>query len=318
VLVPCFNEWESVELVIQELDSCLAGQKRAIRVLLVDDCSTISLPAGFLSNARLSAIASVTVLRLRRNLGHQRAICVGLSHVYEHGDCDAVVVMDGDGEDRPQDVPRLLERMDQHGGSQIVFAERRRRSESLVFRTGYFAYRVLHRLLTGIPVKVGNFSVVPRAHLASLSVISEMWSHYAAAVFKARIPRDSVPTERGKRLRGESKLNFAGLVLHGLSAIAVFSEVVGIRLSLAAGVMVGGFLVLSLVVVVMKLATNLAIPGWATSALGLLLVLMFQGLIFIVSLTSLLLFNRNNMSFIPVRDYKLFVDETRLVKGSDA
>ena len=317
VLVPCFNEWESVEIVIQKLESYLAGQKRAIRVVLVDDCSTALLPASFLCDTPLSTIASVSVLRLRRNLGHQRAICIGLSYIYEHTDCGAVVVMDGDGEDLPEDVLKLLECLDLNGGSQIVFAERTRRSESLLFRVGYFAYRVLHRLLTGIPVKVGNFSVVPRVHLASLMVVSEMWSHYAAAVFKSKIPHVSVPTERGTRLRGRSNLNFVGLVVHGLSAIAVFSEVVGTRLSLAAGVLVGCLLVLSLVVVFLKLATDLAIPGWATSALGLLVVLLFQGVIFILSLTSVVLFNRNNMSFIPLRDYKLFIDKTKLVKGSN-
>src|SRR5262249_37876231 len=137
---------------------------------------------------------------------------------------------DGDGEDDPADVPRLVQRCREEGFEKIVFAERTRRSETLAFRAFYGLYKVVHVLLTGIRGRVGNFSVVPPARLESLVVVSELWNHYAAAAFKSRQPLCLVPTRRASRLQGRSRMNFVDLVAHGLSAISVFGETVGVRL----------------------------------------------------------------------------------------
>ena len=239
-------------------------------------------------------------------MGHQRAICIGLSYAYEHWNAEALLVMDADGEDQPGDIAKMLLVFEEQHRTAIVFAERTRRSEDFVFRTGYFCYRVLHWALTGIRVKVGNFSIIPWEHLASLVVISETWNHYAASVFRSKIRHVGVPTTRGSRLAGKSKLNIVGLVVHGLSAIAVFLDVVGVRLSLAACAGAGFLFLLCVVVVVVKYTTSLAIPGWATTTLGLLLIILMQMFVLVLGLTGLVLLNRNNLSFIPIRDYKYF------------
>ena len=93
-------------------------------------------------------------------------------------------------------------------------------------------------LLTGIPVRVGNFSVIPAAQLRRLVVVSELWNHYAAAVFKARTPKATVPTARAPRLAGRSRMNFVDLVTHGLSALSVHSELIGVRLLVVAAVLI--------------------------------------------------------------------------------
>ena len=130
---------------------------------------------------------------------------------------------------RSRGRPRLLAKCREEGDWKIVFAERTRRSESWVFRIFYVLYKAAHRLLTGSRVRVGNFSVVPRSRLSSLVVVSELWNHDAAA-FKSRQPYCLVPTRRAKRLHGHSSMNFVALVVHGLSAISVYSEIVGVRL----------------------------------------------------------------------------------------
>ena len=76
--------------------------------------------------------------------------------------------MDADGEDNPADVPRLVAELAAQGGRTIVFAQRIRRSEGFVFTFLYQLYRLAHRVLTGIPVQVGNFSIVPCALLDRL------------------------------------------------------------------------------------------------------------------------------------------------------
>lgn len=308
ILLPIYNDWECLPILLERVGQCLAGQAESVQVLLVDDCSDQPPPAN-LFNGNLPHISRVDCLRMRRNMGHQRAIAIGLTYIHKERECDAVLVMDADGEDKPEDAGRLAEQLQKMGGRQVIFAERIRRSESWLFRAGYLAYRVLHRLLTGIPVRFGNFSIVPAQQLATLAVVSEAWNHYAASVLKARIPFSCMPTNRGTRYFGKSKLNFTGLVAHGISAIAVFAELVGVRVILSSLALVLIVSALLLVVVGIRLFTELAIPGWATNAVGFLFVIVLQILTVAVSLTLGIFFTRNSLNFLPAHDYSYFIGE---------
>ena len=310
VLLPIYNDWECLPILLQRLGECLAQPAVSIQVLVVDDCSDRPAPANLLA-AKLPRIDRVDCLRLRRNMGHQRAIAIGLAYIHKERECDAVLVMDADGEDKPEDAGRLVEQLLTTGGREVIFAERIRRSESRLFRICYLAYRVLHRLLTGISVRFGNFSIVPAQHLATLAVVSEAWNHYAASIVKARIPFVCLPTDRGTRYFGQSKINFAGLVAHGISAIAVFAELVGVRVILSTLVLVGVAFALLFVVLGIRLFTVLAIPGWATNAVGFILVILLQMLTVAVSLTLGIFFTRNSLNFLPARDYPYFIGDLR-------
>jgi polyisoprenyl-phosphate glycosyltransferase len=308
-LIPIYNDWESAALLLDALDDVFAASPGRLSILLIDDGSDQPAPPPF-GRTRYRALASVEILRLRRNLGHQRAIAIALAWAEQHRHPATVIVMDGDGEDAPADVPKLLARLEANGHSRIVFAERMKRSEGLVFRAFYAAYRGMHKLVTGIPVKVGNFSAVPAIHLHRLVVVSELWNHYAAAVFKARIPREGMPTMRAHRLSGTSRMNFVSLVIHGLSALSVHAEVIGVRLLVAvlglAGVLVG---LLGMVVGV-KYLSALAIPGWATIATGFIVLLLVQLLAFAALFVFIVLHARSQPSFIPLRDHHFFIDGT--------
>ena len=117
-----------------------------------------------------------------------------------------------------------------------MFAERTRRSETWFFQLCYRVYQALHWMLTGIRVRVGNFSIIPRSLLSRLVVVSELWNHYAAAVFKSKLPFGSIKTKRAERLGGHSRMDFVGLVIHGLSALSVHGERIGVRLIVATDV----------------------------------------------------------------------------------
>ena len=310
ILLPVYGDWDSAHQLLSQLDAALNDQPVTAQVLFVDDCSLTPAPDDFVP-PKLRSVASVETLRLRRNLGHQRAIAIGLCFVHAERPCDAVLVMDADGEDKPEDVPRLIEMFQREGGRKVIFAQRGRRATTWTFKLFYFLYRWGHRLLTGVAVKVGNFSIIPAAHVATLVVVSDTWNHYAASVFRSRIPYTMLATSRGTRLAGESKMNFVALVLHGLSAISVFAEVVGARLTMAIFGGVGVLTALLATVLFIRWGTDLAIPGWATTAAGLLLVIVLQMLTVALGLTLLVLFNRNNLSFLPLRDYRYFVGEVR-------
>ena len=306
VAIPVFNDWDALRLLLQELDDALAASGMRAGVIVIDDGSK-SHPPDDLVRDTPRALLDVEILQLARNLGHQRAIAIGLTFVHQERSCDAVVVMDGDGEDRPEDVPRLVDELLSTGCETVVFAARARRTEGLLFRLCYPLYRLAHRILTGVAVRVGNFSVVPHRHLSTFVVLSEAWNHYAAAIFHARIPHRSIPTVRGRRFSGRSTMSFVDLVTHGLSAIAVFGDIVGVRVLLGAFALFGSVVVLLFVTILIRLCTDLAIPGWATYSSGLLVVISSQVLIVAFVGAFFILNSRNNLSFVPLRDYKLFI-----------
>jgi glycosyltransferase involved in cell wall biosynthesis len=316
ILMPVYNDWDAASTLLEQIDSALADHNLRPLILLIDDGSATRVP-DHLVRKPFHVISAVDVLRLRRNLGHQRAIAIGLTHVFQRVPCDAIMVMDSDGEDRPEDIPRLVDEFRSAGGARIIFAQRTKRMETLLFRICYRCYQILHRAMTGLGVRVGNFSIIPFHCLSALVVSPELWNHYAAAVFKLALPVGLLAAPRGRRLSGKSKMNFISLLVHGLSAISVFGEVVGTRtLIVASGLSALLIGVLSLVVAI-RLFTDLAVPGWATYTSGLLLVLFVLILATTSNFLLFLLGNRNMASFLPLRDCSLYVHDIKRVYPAD-
>jgi len=316
IVVPTYNDWDALVLLAEALDAELRTTGWRHTLLIVDDGSDLPTPTSRLARKRES-FAAVKLLRLRRNLGHQRAIAIALAWVESQMECDAVLVMDGDGEDSPADIARLLRCYEETKGERIVFAARQRRSEGLIFQAFYHLYRAVHWILTGIGVRVGNFSLLPRAQLHRLIVVSDLWNHYAAAVFKARLPVAFVPTARAPRLTGRSKMNFTQLVVHGLSAISVFGDRVGVRLLFAAAV--SSLLVLLLALSIL-LSSTLSAVAWSSKLLLLAaatIYLTFNLLVAITLFAFAVLGSRENAGFIPARDHVWFVDDDITLWASD-
>lgn len=250
---------------------------------------------------RFSAIQAVKILHLRCNLGHQRAIALGLYHLYEFTAVVTVLVMDGDGEDRPGDIPALLEVFERHGGQEVIFAARTRRMESLLFQFFYRAYQLVHRALTGVEVRVGNFSVLPRAALSRMMASPDLWNNYSAAVFRARLPRRLAPLPRGSRLTGTSKMNFVSLLMHALSALSVYSDQVSARLLTGSA----AFSILGLGAI--AAGSFLPIPGWNRYIAGWLVGLILQLLTFSILFAFLIASRRSAPAFILQRDAPYFI-----------
>jgi polyisoprenyl-phosphate glycosyltransferase len=309
VLMPLRDDWLSAAELIRRLDKITTSAAFAMEIILIDDGSAQRCDAEQFQ-ADFCAVRAIRTLRLRRNLGHQRAIAIGLAYLQKAVSCDAVVVMDADGEDTSDGVAQLLDAYAAANGATAIFAERSRRSESLLFRCFYYLYKILHRSLTGVSVRVGNFSILPSRYLNTLAVLNELWNHYAAALFRSGLAFAMIPIPRGSRIAGTSRMNFVALVTHGLSAISVFGDIVGVRLligSLAGSLLAGLGIIL---VAVIRFYSNWAIPGWATYATGTLAIIMIQLIAIATSFTFFVLSNRTNLGFMPLRDYSLFVEET--------
>lgn len=319
VLIPVYDDWVAADLLVSRLGETLDGKLDQLSVILIDDGSTVDPPDSLAANVAHLRWLEVSRVVLKRNLGHQRALAIGLAHVANANananaesesvaNWDAVAIMDGDGEDDPADVPRLIAQCSQCGAREIVFAERTQRSENLVFRIGYLFYRHLHHLLTGHRIRFGNFSVVPGSMLGRVASISEIWNHYAAAVVQSGLPYSLLPTARARRLTGESKMNHVGLVVHGLSAISVYGEKIGVKLLMASVVSLILLVLSGLALVGLRIFTDLAIPGWASVVGGLLVILFIQTAALSLQFAFLVLQSRAGASFIPSRDYAHFIE----------
>jgi polyisoprenyl-phosphate glycosyltransferase len=307
LIIPIFDDWESAVLLCDLIDSTFQEDRsHRVTIVFVDDGS-LAPDKALRTKHAWSAIHDIHVLRLRRNVGHQRAIAIGLAYVEKSQPCDAVVVMDGDGEDLPRDIPALLARMKDKPTGQIVFAERGRRPEGRVFRVFYFVYRVVHRILTGRGIRFGNFSAIPFDLVRRLTVVSEIWAHYAAAVINGKIPYTAVRVDRGRRLTGTTKMNLESLILHGLMAVAVY-QTVSVRVLMGSALLSGILFLLALGIVLTPNTASTASPGWTPIMLGICLIM-----ICVITLSSVLyvftsLSFRHLMGVLPARDYVHFID----------
>jgi hypothetical protein len=294
-------------VLLGRLDQALREIRATADVYLIDDASPLPRPRD-LQDSSYEAIRSVWVVRLRRNLGHQRAIAVGLGLVSTLEGYQASLVLDSDGEDRPEDIRQLHSAMRQTDYGAVVFAARTKRTEGWWFRSMYWLFRWSHRMLTGIPVRFGNFSLIPTHLVRSLVLVSDLWNHYAAAVVKARLPHTTVPCVRGGRIAGSSQMNLVTLTTHGLRAFSVFSEEIGTRALLACLALCAVSIVGAVLILVIRFGTALAVPGWATTALAFAVVITLQSLTLAAVFVFYILSSRSFSATLPVREFELFVE----------
>lgn len=317
-VIPVFNDWESFAILLSELDRLAAGLSVPLSVDAVDDGST--QPSDNLSSvcAGLRSLARVRVLRLSTNVGHQRAIAVGLCHASEEAEASAVLVMDSDGEDRPDAVPRLLAAAEGKRDFVVVGA-RARRSENTTFRAGYVIYKFLFKLVTGKKIDFGNFSLISAGYLRRLVMLPDLWNNLAAAVLRSRLPIQQVHIDRGTRYAGKSKMNFASLIVHGFSAISVYADTIFVRLLIAALLLSGFTAVVAVFVLALRLFVPAhATPGWATTVILSLTIIVLQ--VLFTTLTSLLalLNSRVQRLMLPIVDYKPYIYEVETLFGRGA
>jgi glycosyltransferase involved in cell wall biosynthesis len=278
IIVPVYNDWSSLQKLAEGLASAAPVRPRLI---VVDDGSSQAGPdLAALARAGLAG----EVLRLRRNSGHQSAIASGLCHAVAENAEGAIVVMDGDGEDRPEDVRRLLAALEngEAVNGAIAVAERARRHAPLGFRLFYRLYGATFRALTGKHLGFGNFCAMSPAAARRLTRMPELNLHLAATILRSGLALRRLPIDRGPRYDGRSKMSFVDLTSHGLRSIAVFGETVLTRIVIAAFLLAAlGALILAIVLAVKLM--GFASPGWTTTVAGFTLIVVAQ-----VAMTGLL------------------------------
>lgn len=313
VLIPVYNDWPSVERVIIDLDRVFKTLGVKAWITLVDDGShsTHSWVTSFPEN--LVAIERLEVVRLHANRGLPFALATGLSHIGSGEPVEAVVVMDGDGEDRPEDVAVLFQTFRQNN-TKVVVAERRRRHEGLLFKIFYRFYRWLFRALTGRSITFGNFSICSFTAVRRLVHMSELANNYPATLVRSGLPLSRVPTDRGKRHSGKTKVGLVGQLQYGFGAIAVDLDRVLVRILVALSLVVALLVVIVLGIVVARYYGDHIVPGWASTAVGLTAVLISQSVVFAFLLLFISLRTRGLAQAVPVEIHKSLIAEIQQIK----
>jgi hypothetical protein len=303
-VTPIYNDWESFAILLVHLKEIQQKHKQRFSffIVAVNDGSSEERMEDYLD-------LPVTILNLKVNIGHQRAIAVGLQYVYnEISDADYVVVLDSDGEDKPQDIESLFECAEKENSKKIIFAQRKKRQESSLFKLGYFFYKYLFYFLTGQKINFGNFSIIPQKLLGKVVHQNNIWNHYSGGIIQSKIPFDKVLLDRGKRYKGVSKMNFNNLIIHGLSSIAVYFDFLSLRILRYALYGISICFISVMYILYQKIFTDNAIPGWASSLILIISGIMLQ--LFSVTLIVLLLqlSSRKNISAPNAKIYLEFIE----------
>lgn len=304
ILIPLYNDWDALELLLEQIKRDVSKELfEKLSFVIVDDCSSI------LCNVDRYQPFDVTIIRLWRNVSHQKAIALGLSYLTNNTTFESVIVMDSDGEDKPSDIERLYLASKQIP-DKIIFARRAKRSEGLVFRVGYIVYKALFDLLTGKAIAFGNFSILPFNQAKKLTYVSEIWNHFPGGVIRSKLPYDSIPIERGTRLAGKSKMNFVSLILHGLSAVSVHLDTVAVRILIGSLILTGFAGTIAIIVTIIHLLSpEYTSPGWTTTLVTSSIIVIMQAFLSSLFLLFTVLNYRTQRHFIPAKEYDDFIEK---------
>lgn len=304
-LMPVYNDWESFSILISKIHKLsITCDKYYFHILAVNDGST--------ENVNYDKVDLPTsIIDLKINIGHQRAIAVGIQYVFnEIKEFDYLAIMDSDGEDNPDDLLLLIEKAEKEK-NKIIFAQRKKRHESLLFKASYFIYKNLFNFLTGQKISFGNFSIIPKELIQKVAYQKDIWNHYSGGIIQSKIPFDKILLNRGKRYKGFSKMNFNNLILHGLSSISVYFDYLTLKILRFSFYGILLCFVTALVILIKKYITGTAISGWASSLMLIVIGIVIQ--LFSVTLIVLLmqLSSRKNVDAPNSIIYKDFIDEIR-------
>ncbi len=228
ILVPVYNDWQSVYKLLDEIDNLQLEKNFVISILIVNDASNHDRPE---EEKVFENIQSIKILNMKKNQGHARCIATGLKYIFEKEDFDYVIPMDGDGEDRPEEIKNFLEQIKKSNNQPIVGA-RIKRSENWIFKLCYQFHKMITFTFTGKSIKFGNFTCLPKSTVEKMVNEKATWNSFSGSLKKIEDKLFSIPSIRGTRYFGPSKMSFYNLIKHSLSIISVFRKTFLIRSAL--------------------------------------------------------------------------------------
>ena len=248
ILIPVYNDWQSVFKLIENINSQVSTLNDEFSVIIINDASTENRTEF---SVDLNNLNSVQIINMKENKGHARCNAAGLKYISEKEDFDYIIPMDGDGEDRTEELSLLIKKIKEYPDA-VVTANRVKRSEGFIFKFCYLTHKYLTLVFTGQTIKYGNYTCLPKLVVNEMVNEPATWSSFSGSLAKIVKDKKSIPSERGTRYFGPSKMSFVKLLKHSLSIIAVFKSTLLIRSLL--------FLIAYLFLIVEKISVITLIP----------------------------------------------------------
>ena len=228
ILIPVYNDWKSVSKLLDNIDDLSLDSKFTLSIIIINDASNHDRSEEV---KEFKNIQSLKIINMRKNQGHARCIAAGLKFIYEREEFDYVIPMDGDGEDRPEEIKDFLNEIQNSNGKSIV-GTRVKRSESLIFKICYQIHKIITLTFTGKSIKFGNFTCLSKSTVEKMVKEKSTWNSFSGALTKIEKDLISIPSVRGNRYFGPSQMSFLNLIKHSLSIISVFRKTFLIRSAL--------------------------------------------------------------------------------------
>ena len=228
ILVPIYNDRESLKTLIDNINEEIKGLNVEISLVIINDASSQQIIDNYENTEN---IHSIEIINMKQNRGHARCIASGLKYIFEKKEFDYVIPMDGDGEDRPEEIKNFIE-LSKEAGDRSIVGERVKRSEGLFFKFCYQFHKYLTLAFTGQSIKFGNFSCLSKITIEKMLKEKATWSSFSGSLKKVEKNLITTPSTRGSRYFGPSQMSFFNLLKHSLSIISVFRKTVLIRSAL--------------------------------------------------------------------------------------
>jgi len=228
ILIPVYNDWQSVSKLLDDINFNLSNLNHEISVIIINDASNHDRNE---EEKNFENISSIKILNMKINQGHARCIATGLKYIYEKENFDYVIPMDGDGEDRPEEIKEFINQA-QTSNEKSIVGERVKRSENLFFKTCYQLHKLITLTFTGKSIKYGNFTCLTKSTVEKMINDKSTWNSFSGSLRKVESELISISSTRGTRYFGPSKMSFYNLIKHSLSIISVFRKTFLIRSAL--------------------------------------------------------------------------------------
>ena len=228
ILIPVYNDWQSTFKLIDEINSLSIDPKFEISIIIVNDASNHDRPNN---EKDYENFQSLKIINMKINQGHARCIATGLKYIYQKEEFDFIIPMDGDGEDRPEEIKEFLNKIDESNGRAII-GQRVKRSEGLIFKICYQIHKLITLTFTGKSIRFGNYTCLPKTIVEKMINEKATWNSFSGSLTKLEKDLLPIPSSRGPRYFGPSKMSFFNLLKHSLSIISVFRKTVLIRSAL--------------------------------------------------------------------------------------
>ena len=225
ILIPVYNDWKSLSKLLNEINLSIMSIKNVeFNCIIINDASTEEQ-----QNMQVpSNISSIKLINMNKNKGHARCNAFGIRYLSKLEDYDNVILMDGDGEDRPEELKLLVNKALSNKNISVV-AKRIKRSEGFFFQLLYRIHKIITIIFTGKNINFGNYSCLTKRDIKILSTKESLWSSFSGSIKCHISDLESISSIRGLRYFGPSKMSLINLIMHSFSIIAVFKRIVFFR-----------------------------------------------------------------------------------------